>query len=201
MLSKTKIRPSKKCLHVWCCSPIYRKDEQPRKKLHSCPQDFTYMIYKGHKVNTVFSLSFLPLKTPSFSLSSLRVRSLPRIEIGDIQLAPLLRVFRDEAFVFKDQLCPSFVHPKHICLFRSKGNLRTFDKGRPSTVAPCGKSSFLHKELRSQKHSWEALRRRFEKYLPEARYESSAQDHLGTILTSGVQRSERTTFKFQKLSI
>jgi hypothetical protein len=90
-----------KVIFTWYCSLIYREDEKPCTKLHSCPQSFTYMIYKGHKVNTVFSLSFLPLKTSSSSPFSLRVRSLPCPKIGDLRLAPLPRVFTDEAFYIR----------------------------------------------------------------------------------------------------
>jgi hypothetical protein len=50
-------------------------------------------------------------------------------------------------------------------------------QGRPPTVSPCGMSSFLHNELRSQKHNYDALCRRSEKHLLEARYGEGKTDN------------------------
>jgi hypothetical protein len=59
--------------------------------------------------------------------------------------------FIDEVSIFEDQLRQSFfVYLKHICLFQSKGNLRTFNKGRPLTTAKFRKpleEKYFHEQL------------------------------------------------------
>jgi hypothetical protein len=55
------------------------------------------------------------------------------------------------SFILSDRVCWILVvYLEFICSLRNKGNLRTFGKGRPPIVSPCGMILLIHDELRLQ---------------------------------------------------
>jgi hypothetical protein len=150
-LSNTKLWPSKgEFIHGIVHLFIGKMNNLIQNYIHAT-QGLAYMIYKWPWDNVVFFSLFLATQDFIFSPLSHRVRSLPFAEDKmnfDLRLC----------FVLLQMKPPfpksSFIYPlytwKHTCLFRSKGYLRTFGKGRPPTVAPCGMSLFVRNELRSQ---------------------------------------------------
>ena len=83
-LSKMNLNALERWTYVGSRSPIYREVKQLRRKLQTCPQCFTHMIYKWCGGITVFSLSFLLDKSWTSFPSSLCTRSFLYAEASDL---------------------------------------------------------------------------------------------------------------------